>query len=166
MSMMIVLDKPLPEQGDASINLNLSFHIAVGAEEARKKVHNWLVNEVSCSIGAKPPMLVVDHRPVWRVPAWLGIPRIGTEHTLGTVDVDVETGELYNLSSARTEIESQASTVSKKYEFSATYPSNTIIDDYLDPSIPLAPILELPDDEYEPSFIVDEATLSNEKIEK
>lgn len=158
MSVMILLDKAIPEQGDVNIRLNHSFHITTGAEEARQKVHNWLVDEVSCSIGAKVPMLVVDHRPVWRVPAWMGVPRVGTEHTLGTVDVDVETGELYNLSAARTEIESQATNLSKKISSSEPYQSISEIDPYLDPSVPLAPILELSDDEYEPSFIVDEAT--------
>lgn len=154
MSVMILLDKPIPEQGDVSINLNHSFHITIGAEEARQKVHDWLVDEVSCSIGAKLPMLVIDHRPVWRVPAWMGIPRVGMEHTLGTVDVDVETGELYDLSSAKTEIESQALNLSRKISFSEPYQSISTVDDYLEPSIPLAPILELADNEYEPSFMV------------
>ena len=47
-----------------------SFDIQITAEEAGHKVTDWLLDQVSTTIGASEPMLVVDRGTVvWRVPA-------------------------------------------------------------------------------------------------
>ena len=102
--MTILLDYPIPEKGLMEINVNLSFEIKVTAEEARRKVDTWLLNEVSYMIGADPPSLVVGEHVRWRVPAWISFPNAG-RFKVGTVEVDVETGEMIDLSGRKVEIE-------------------------------------------------------------
>ena len=93
--MTIILDNYiLPEKGPVTVTV--SFEIKVTAEEARHIANRWLLNEVSYLLGADPPTLVVGERAVWRVPAWIGFPSTGRVGVVGTVDVDVETGELLN----------------------------------------------------------------------
>jgi hypothetical protein len=93
--MTIILDNyTLPEKGPVTVAV--SFEIKVTAEEARHIVNRWLLNEVSYLLGADPPTLVVGEQVVWRVPAWIGFPSTGRVGVIGTVDVDVKTGELLN----------------------------------------------------------------------
>lgn len=40
------------------------------------------------------PALVVGDRPVWRVPACLHLPNLGEVATLGSIEVDVLTGQV------------------------------------------------------------------------
>jgi len=104
--MTIILDLyPIPEKGIFELNLSRSFNIRMTAEEARRQVNRWLLNEVSYLMGADLPSLVVGERVVWRVPVWISFPGLGKVGTVGTVDVDVETGEMNNLAGRKAEIE-------------------------------------------------------------
>jgi hypothetical protein len=96
--MSILLEHyPIPETGVLEIRLQQTVHIKVTAQVAERKVHFWLVTEVSNLIGADAPTLVILHqRAVWRVPVWIGFPRQGRVGTIGTIDVDVETGQMHN----------------------------------------------------------------------
>jgi len=95
--MTIILDNySIPEKGPVEIKVNVTFEIKVTAEEARHIANRWLLNEVSYLLGADRPTLVVGERAVWRVPTWIGFPSTGRISVVGTVDVDVETGELLN----------------------------------------------------------------------
>ncbi len=71
--MTILLDsQPIPPKGKVDLKVERSFEIKITAEEARRQVNRWLLNEVSCLIGADEPTLVVgEERVVWRVPAYL-----------------------------------------------------------------------------------------------
>ncbi len=95
--MDIILENiTLPEKGRVEIVLPRAFEIKVTAEEARRMVNRWLLNEVSYLMGAEPPTLVVGERVVWRVPAYISYPHVGKAGTVGAVDVDVETGVMNN----------------------------------------------------------------------
>ncbi len=94
--MNVMLDNyTLPETGWVAFNVYVAFEIRVTAEQARRKVDTWLLNEVSYLMGAEPPTLVLGQRPVWRVPARISFPSTGPAGIVGTIDVDVETGETY-----------------------------------------------------------------------
>ncbi len=96
----------IPEKGRVELKIDRSFEIKITAEEARRKVNRWLLNEVSYLIGADAPTLVVGEQGVvWRVPAWIGFPHTGRAGVVGMVDVDVETGEMENLTICKLEIE-------------------------------------------------------------
>ncbi len=97
--MNVMLDNyTLPQTGQVAVNVNVAFEIQIAAETAQRKVSAWLLNEVSYLIGAESPLLVLGERPVWRVPARIGFPSIGRVGVIGNVDVDVETGEMLELS--------------------------------------------------------------------
>ncbi len=108
--MTVVLDQlTVPESGEFKLNIQRSVHIRITAEEARRSVQFWLTTEVSNLIGADSPTLIVGHnRDVWRVPAWIGFPHQGRVGTVGSVDVDVETGEMVHPAQRRQEIEERA----------------------------------------------------------
>jgi hypothetical protein len=87
------------------LKVERAFDIKITAEEARRQVNRWLLNEVSYLISADPPTLVVGGRVVWRVPAWIGFPHTGRLGVVGAVEVEVETGEMVGLAARQHEIE-------------------------------------------------------------
>ena len=94
--MTIILDKhQVPEKG--TFEIRQSITILVSVEEARRKVNSWVLQEVSYMMGAEEPTLVVGEKAVWRVPVILTAPHVGHVGMAGTVDVDVQTGDMDDL---------------------------------------------------------------------
>lgn len=104
--MSVLLDHlSLPDKGPVSVTLNRSFVINSTAEEAQRKVHLWLLSEVSCNIGAETPDLAIGRESVvWRVPAVYTAPHLGHVGVSGTVDVNVQTGEMLDLEVSKKKI--------------------------------------------------------------
>jgi hypothetical protein len=126
------------------ISIKRWVNIQVTAEEARRKVDQWLLDEVSLMIGAEPPSLIVGERAVWRVPAWIGFPRHGRVGVVGTVDVDVETGVMYASAEVKAGIERRAAELASHlpaYQPRATPP------DFIAKGVTPAPILDVSPDE-------------------
>ena len=93
MSIAVLLDQyTLPVKGAVELHLDYSFQINISAEEARRKVHHWVLTEVSCVMGALMPTLGVGKQIAWRVPVELTAPHLGQVGIAGTVDVNVQTG--------------------------------------------------------------------------
>jgi hypothetical protein len=95
----------IPEKGRVELKVERAFDIKITAEEVRRQVNRWLLNEVSYLISADPPTLVVGEQVVWRVPAWVGFSHTGRLGVVGAVEVDVETGEMVDLAARQHEIE-------------------------------------------------------------
>ena len=96
--MTIILDNlTLPEKGHVEMDVKLSFDIVITAEEAKKKVRRWLMDEISLQISTDLPSLVVGRQPVWRATAYIGFPHTGRFSDVGFVNVDAATGELLDL---------------------------------------------------------------------
>lgn len=91
---IVLADRPIPETGHVSIVINVSARITVSAEEARRKVNRFVHREISYLMRGDPPNLVVADRVYWRVPIVLAFPSYGSLGIVGSVDVDVESGEL------------------------------------------------------------------------
>ncbi len=68
--------------------------VQVTAEQARRAVNRWLLDEVSYMMHAESPTLVINGSARWRVPAVLTAPHVGAVGAVGAVDVDAATGEL------------------------------------------------------------------------
>ena len=102
---IILNDYAIPEKGQVNIEFKLSFEIKHTAVQAQRTVNSWLLNEISYLIGADMPTLILHQRPAWRVPAWLTLP--GTKHKeiIGTIDVDVETGQIIGPASSKAQLE-------------------------------------------------------------
>jgi hypothetical protein len=94
MAVTIETVKP-PDQGRMDIQVRLAANIQVTAEAARRRVSVFVGNEIADLLHGETPMLVVSETGVyWRVPVVLSSRSWGRIGQVGTVDVDVETGEL------------------------------------------------------------------------
>jgi hypothetical protein len=97
---IILTDRPVPETGRLDIEINISTLVTFSAEDARRKVSSFVHREISYLMRSDPPSLVVADRVYWRVPIILTFPSYGPLGAVGSIDVDVETGEL-NVSADR-----------------------------------------------------------------
>jgi hypothetical protein len=145
--MAVILDPCIiPEKGKVELNIQRTFEIKVTAEEARRKVNRWLLDEISYMASADPPTLIVGEQVVWRVPAWIGVPHVGRINEVGAVEVDVETGEMNALSECKVEIEQNLERI--KSQVPPYQPKSSAEgSDYLAKNVPSAPLLILPGEE-------------------
>jgi hypothetical protein len=139
--MTIILEPyTIPEKGKVELQISRSFEIKVTADEARRQVNRWLLNEVSYLIGAEPPTLVVgEHQVVWRVPAAISFPHTGRAGVVGTVEVDITTGAMNNSPECKAEIERRAKALAARqppYRSKGNVP-----EEYLAKDVPAAPEL-------------------------
>jgi hypothetical protein len=88
------IEKLLPGGSQVSIHVQITADVNISAFAARKKVMGFLVDEISTQLRAGEPTLVIGDRIVWRVPVSLTLRSVGEAGEVGTVDVDVETGQL------------------------------------------------------------------------
>ena len=101
--MTIILEQStIPETG--TFEIHKTVNIQVSAKQAQRKVDTWLLNEVSYMMGAEEPTLVIGERTVWRVPCRFTAPHVGRVGKVGDVDIDAETGEIYNIRKAKAAI--------------------------------------------------------------
>lgn len=97
---MTIINYSLPETGV----VELKFEIRISAENARRLVNRWLLNDVSMQMRPLEPQLVIDHQIVWRVPIAFGVPDFGQLGDVGYVDVDVELGQIANSAEKEAEL--------------------------------------------------------------
>lgn len=85
----------LPESGPFSLELKLSTEIRVTAEVARRKVSAYVGNHVADLLsGEKPGLVWQNEAAYWRVPVVLTAHSRGRIGVVGSIDVDVRSGEL------------------------------------------------------------------------
>ena len=83
----------LDEKQAVSLHI-LPPRVRIPAAVARRKVNVFVCNEISYLMGGRDPDLVAGNPVVWRVPVVLTFPDHGAVGTVGTVEVNAETGEL------------------------------------------------------------------------
>jgi len=77
------------------INIHVSAIVNVTPFVARQKVNGVLVDKVGTGvISGDPDLTITEGRLCWRVPIILALPGGGNLGQVGTVDVDVQTGEV------------------------------------------------------------------------
>ncbi len=102
MALLLLENQDIPESGRLELDIRVSADIRVAAPEAQRRVTRLLAQDVSYQMyGGQPQLVVGGERVVWRVPAYLGLPKLGEFGPLGTVDVDVQTGAVEPLSQTR-----------------------------------------------------------------
>lgn len=90
--MIVVLENyVIPEHG--RLDIRVTVNLAISAQETRRLVDRWLLENVSILIGADMPTLIIDDQNVWRVPVWMGLAGSGRTE-LGVIDVDATSGAL------------------------------------------------------------------------
>jgi len=97
-----------PQSGQLEIDVRLSATVNVTAFSARQKVTGFVADEISTNMHAGEPQLVVGERICWRVPVILSMSPIGDRGEVGTIDVDIENGQLLITQALIEEIERRA----------------------------------------------------------
>lgn len=102
MALTLLLDQyTLPEQGAVKLEIDCSFEIKVTAEQARRIVKGWLLEEVSYMMTTQAPTLRIGEQIVWRVPVIFTATQVGQVGVVGEVDVDIESGAMSNAASQK-----------------------------------------------------------------
>jgi hypothetical protein len=107
--MMIALTQP-QETENLQLEVNISATLGITAEEARRKVNRFLMDNVSMFLSPSVPLLVVESQEkiYWRFPIGLILGQQGYLGQVGEVDVDAYTGELLLDGHALVRIEANA----------------------------------------------------------
>lgn len=84
----------LPKIGRLEVDIKVTADVNISAYAARQKVNGFVLSEISYMMHAGAPTIVVDERIQWRVPVILSLTSRGDVGEVGSIDVDVETGQL------------------------------------------------------------------------
>jgi hypothetical protein len=85
-----------PEHGRLDVDLRLSADIQIGSDMARRLVSLFVSQYIADLLHGDTPNLVWrEQGAFWRVPVILSAPSKGRIGVTGTIDVDVQTGELF-----------------------------------------------------------------------
>ncbi len=101
----------LPRTGQLQINISVLAQMNYSAYAARRRVSRFVADEISMFMRGGEPALVVADRLCWRVPVTLILPGRGDLGTVGAIDVDVETGQLYITPQILAEIRQRAEAI-------------------------------------------------------
>jgi hypothetical protein len=104
---MVTLES-IPGTGRLEVDIRVTADMNISAYAARQKVNGFVLSEISYMMHAGEPILVVGERICWRVPIILSQTSKGDVGETGSIDVDVETGQLYKTPKQITEIEARA----------------------------------------------------------
>lgn len=105
---IILPNQPIPRTGQLDIQVTISATINVSAAQARRQVNRYVHQEVSYLMHGEAPNLIVAERVYWRVPIIFTYPSYGILGAVGSIDVDVESGELWLTPEIVTEIKQHA----------------------------------------------------------
>ncbi len=112
---LLLENQRIPESGHVELNVKVSADIKVTAQDAKRKIHRYLMDQISLQIWADWPTLVLADRLVWRVPAFLSLPSYGNIGQVGVVDVDAETGEVRLTPEQQSDIEKRALDLAQRF---------------------------------------------------
>ncbi len=91
---MPVTVESLPKTGRLQVDIKVTADVNFTAVAARQKVNSFVLSEISYMMHAGSPELVVGERICWRVPVILSLATRGDVGEVGTIEVDVETGQM------------------------------------------------------------------------
>jgi hypothetical protein len=85
---------PLPTESTLDINIRVTQPLNITSFSARQRVTQYVMQELSTQLGGDTPELTVGERVYWSVPVVFTLPGRGVLGRVGTLRVDVGTGEL------------------------------------------------------------------------
>jgi hypothetical protein len=85
---------PLPTESTLDITIRVTQPLNVTAFSARQRVTQYVMHELSTQLGGGDPELTVGERVYWSIPVVFTLPGKGMLGRVGTLRVDVTTGEL------------------------------------------------------------------------
>jgi hypothetical protein len=92
-----------PAESEIKVELTLTSKINFTAVASQRRVSKLMLDRVGLFYGERPS-LIIGNRLLWRVPIWLSLPTTGPLGQVGTLDVDVQTGEIIYTSKILDEI--------------------------------------------------------------
>ena len=119
-TMTILLETPHPITEHLSLHIHTDVQIKISANQAQYDITQYVHSKISSHMHAKPPILVLGPRVAWRVPIHLTFPSFGDAGQVGTIDVDVETGQAKITDAIIQEIESHAEDIARRFIFAST----------------------------------------------
>jgi hypothetical protein len=84
----------LPTESSLDINIRVTQPLNVTSFSARQRVTQYVMQELSTQLGGDTPELIVGERVYWSVPVVFTLPGKGVLGRVGTLRIDVGTGEL------------------------------------------------------------------------
>src|SRR5204863_3260206 len=84
----------LPTQSTLDITIRVTQPLNITSFSARQRVTQYVMCELSTQLGGDTPELTVGERVYWSVPIVLTLPGKGVLGRVGTLRIDVGTGEL------------------------------------------------------------------------
>lgn len=104
----------LPKTGRLEVDIKVTADVNISAYAARQKVNSLVLSEISYMMHATEPSLVLGDRICWRVPVILSLTSVGDVGEVGTIDVDVETGQIHISPQQIAEIEARAQDLARR----------------------------------------------------
>jgi hypothetical protein len=77
------------------VDIKVTADVNVSACVARRNVNDFVLSEISYMMHAGAPTLVLAEHVCWRVPVILSLTSQGDVGEVGTIDVNVETGQMH-----------------------------------------------------------------------
>jgi hypothetical protein len=87
-----------PENESKTIRIpSLEVEIAVSPDKARRAANGFLNSEVSMTLHAANPVLIIEPGPVWRFTAEMRLRGLGPVAAVGAIEVDAQSGAVIPL---------------------------------------------------------------------
>lgn len=81
-------------QTRGKVAVTISAELNYSAYAARRKVDTYVMNHISYMLFADDPQLLIQNKVYWRVPIVLSLTSQGRVGTVGTIDLDANTGQI------------------------------------------------------------------------
>ena len=115
MAVNILLERQsVPATGLLRVRVNQTVQINVSADDAQRRVSVFVLNQISNLMHGGLPILVIGQRACWRVPVHLTFPSAGDVGQVGSIDVDVTSGELQVSPDVIAQIEANAQAIAQR----------------------------------------------------
>ena len=85
------------------VNTQFKGEAIIPPEMARRRANGYFAHYVALFLEGGQPTLILGEHPIWRVPAILHLRGFGDVATVGSIDVDAQTGKTIPLSEEETE---------------------------------------------------------------
>mgnify|MGYP003400116677 CR=1 FL=1 len=94
--MLVALTHPSNTEDSLHLDISISTTLGISANQARRKLVRYFMDNVSMFIGPEQPMLVITDQShfYWRFPISIRMGQLGRLGQVGQVDVDAQNGEI------------------------------------------------------------------------
>ncbi len=113
--MAILVETTVPDTGRLSVHVHADLEIKISAAEAQARVTQFVHARISSQMHGSTPLLVLKEKPAWQVPVHLTFPSIGDAGAVGTIAVDIESGEMNTSAFVIEDIERHAEQVAARF---------------------------------------------------